>query len=553
MPERPAPVPVLVEIGERLVPPADGARSGAELLNARVLRELERLMPILGVPGEIELEIAVLPGGDDDDLRMHVHGRVCRYPTELMSRVWSTLSGGWLAPVGAHRPAHSTALAGDVVATVCREILARRPSVLLGEAQSAAYVAGTAAEPLDAAWVRGTLARVLDARIALDDCDTITTLLAEQEAKLHRNAAEVLIERVRPSEVVVLVHREYLRALTEWQDGGADVLGDVRKRIERELGVAVPEIAFAEGRLLPERGIAFMVGDLETLTWIGLPADRCLVGDSVRTLALLEIEGEPALHPVTEVDCAVVPLAERATAKEYHIPTWGPDEYLGLCLEATLREHAACLVDAATVRARIEGLAGWATSTAVLARRLPAGRVVRLMRALLSERVSVSDFPALIEVLAEQEEELIAIVDDGIWSDRADDVQEVRDLSAAAAARRRLARQVAAGAVQHGFPGTISAVVLDSRLHQTACDAADQGDALSGGDDERLNASVAACLGAWPGDGWPVLLTNAKVRGAVRAALEPQFPDLSVIAFEELPFDVELELAGEIRPPVDPP
>ena len=184
----------------------------------------------------------------------------------------------------------------------------------------------------------------------------------------------------------------------------------------------------------------------------------------------------------------------------------------------------------------------------MLGRRLPVGRVVRLMRSLLAERVSVSDLPTLIEVLAEQAEELWAIDDDGIWSDRADLVQEGRDRSATAAARRRLGRQVAAGVAQHGVPGTITAVVLEQRLHQATCDAADHKEPLSRDDDELLNASVAECLGSWSGDRLPVLLTNANVRSALRAALEPQFPDLPVIAFEGLPFDVELELAGEVRP-----
>ena len=192
MPDRPALVPVALELSERLLPPPDAGRSGVDVLRERVHRELVRLMRILGVPGEIELTIDLAPGGGED-LRLRVHGRECRYPAELMSRVWSTLSGGWLAPAGEHRSDRQTVLAGDVVATVCREILVRRPSVLLSDAQAVSYVAGSAVAESDPRWVRGTLARVLDARIAIDDREAITTALAEQQAKLYRNAAEVII------------------------------------------------------------------------------------------------------------------------------------------------------------------------------------------------------------------------------------------------------------------------------------------------------------------------------------------------------------------------
>jgi flagellar biosynthesis component FlhA len=170
------------------------------------------------------------------------------------------------------------------------------------------------------------------------------------------------------------------------------------------------------------------------------------------------------------------------------------------------------------------------------------------MRSLLAEQVSVSDFATLIEVLAEQSVELQEKVDDGIWSDRADSVQEGRDRVATAAARRRLSRQVAAKVVHEGVEPSMPAVVLDPGLYQAISARAEETEPVSPDDDERLNASVAAYLAEWPGDRWPALLTNARIRGAVSAALAPQFPGLAVVAYEEIPVDVALDLVGEVNP-----
>ena len=545
------PVPVRIEVDPLLVPRPGRQQSGLERLHAKVGAELRRLMRILGVPGTLDLDVRPSGAG----LRMWVHDRECRYPPELLSRVWSTLDDGWLARASRQSlpdlAVDATARRARFVAVVCREIVARRPSVLLTAPQAARYVERTPASGLEPEWVLGTLTRVLDARITIGDRGVICPLLAEQQGKLCRNAAEVLIERLRPEVLTVLVHHEYLRELTSAQSSGAaSVVDDVRSRVQKDLGIAPPRVVFAEDAKLPARGVAFVVNDLETLTWIGLPADTCIVGDAVETLTALGIaDGRPALHPVTEVDCTVIPLELRDTVAEYFIPTWGPDEYLGLCLEATMHEYASCLIDSGTVRSRLTALEAIGSACVVLGRRLPKGRIVRLMRSLLAEEVSVSDFPALIEVLAEQDVEIKAKADDEIWSATADTEHERRDRAANAAARRRLSRQVGAKVVSDGIRHAVTAVVLDARLNQAFAAATDPTEPLAPDEEELLNASVAAYLDGWQGDRWPALLTNAKVRNAVHAALAPQFPGLPVVAYEELPVDVDLQLLAPIVPP----
>jgi hypothetical protein len=544
-----ASIPVRLEISPALVPHDTASRSGIERLAARVRRELAQVARGLGVVGTVE--VTVVPStADGTALRLFIHDVECRYPEETISRVWSSQNGRVLAPAERRTAPHGARgpRTMDLVAGVCRGIVARRPSRLLATGPAARYVRGTAAARVDPEWVLGTLTRVLDARLAITDRETVTALLAELEGKLCRQAAETIIERLRPTVVTVFVRREYLRELTTGAGENGDVLDDVRKRIEEDLGVAIPELRFVDDPSLHPRGVAFKVNDLTTLAWIGLPADMCLVGDSFETVRALGLPAEPALHPISERDSAVIPRARHADAASFHLRTWLPLDYLGLCLEATLRRHAACLIDSRVVQARLEWLELAGSSCAALGRRLPVGRIVRVMRALLDEGVSVSDFPGLIEVLVNQYERLqdVPAAGDPVWGNDADDVLEARDAEALAAARRRLARQVAANVVTDPVTQTVTAIVLDERLQQSLASACAAGEALPADDAVLVNSSVRGALGRWPRTHWPAMLTTTDLRGMLRQSLAAEFPDLSVVAFEELPVDVQIDIAATV-------
>ena len=544
-----ASIPVQLVVPGFLLPPERRGRTGAEQVASRVRRELTSLARGLGVPGTVEVALEPASG---NTLALSVHGVECRYPRETVSRVWSTCEGRVLtrapraveAGISQHRAGPA-----DVMAGVCREIVMRRPSVLLERPQVSRYVRGTAAAHLDADWVLGALRRVLDARIAIAGRETVIAVLAAAEGRLCRQAAETLIARLRAPEIVVLVHREYLRAITEDADAEVEnVVGLARDRLDESLGVAMPALRFAEDRSLHPRALSFKVNDVASLPWIGLEPGSCLVNESVDTLAELGVSAEPAANPVSELDNAIVPLGLRGDVEKFHMRSWTPLEYLGLCLEATLRRHAACLVDTETIRRRLDELGWQGSAYEDFGRRLPAGRLLRVMRALLDEGVSVSDFPGIIEVVTYQHEQFrqAAAQSDPIWSDEADVVADRRDAEAVAAARRRLGRQVAAKVTSDAPGQPMTAAVLDDGLHQMVAAARAVKEPLAPEDADLLIRSVRAALTSWPGSRWPALLTTTEVRGTLRDALAEEFRDLSVVAYEELPADVSIDVAGTI-------
>jgi FHIPEP family len=548
-----SPIPVGVSIDHRFVPRDRDGRPGTERLASAVRRELSKLIGGLGIPGRLQVTVASFDGSEaapHDALALNVHGQRVRYPPELLSRVWSTLHERVLDRTDPHeldspRVANGTLVARAVCMT-CAQVLGTRPSVLLSDELAFRYAAETPAATLEPAWLREALGAVVDARIAIRDTERVTRLLADLEGTLARDAAEAVIAAQRSRQVVIAIRRAHLRELTSAPADEAFSLADVRTRIAQDLGIALPGFAFVDDPRMAPFGFSFRINDVETLPWIGLPPDRILVDEEPATLEVLGFAGASALHPVTERDNTVVDLGQRDALTAYHVTTWGPMEYLALCLESAVRRFAACLVDEETVRRRLEILQH--TGSATTRTSMPPRRVARVMRALLAERVSVSNMPGILEALAEQEE----IVSDEA---RASDTLNAGSVSwrraeesrLVAGVRERLFRQVAAAVVPDGLEPRIPVLVLDEQLHQAVASHGQSNQPLPAEDVEAVNRAVRAALGEWTGPRWPALLTIGRLRADLRAALYQEFPALAVVAYEELPVDVTIDFVGSIE------
>src|SRR3954451_11576513 len=193
-----SPISVQLVADETLVPPEARAEMAAAVRDG-----FESVRECLAIPGAVNASVTFGPcdsAQPQDRLQVIVDGTPCRYPQEIFSRVLAVphsriLVGPeegdvWLSELGAGLASDAMSI---LVATICREIAASRPSVLLHTPQAAAYVTGTEAAGLDAEWVRAVLAPVVDARIALTDNARVAMLLNAYEGHLPADAAEVII------------------------------------------------------------------------------------------------------------------------------------------------------------------------------------------------------------------------------------------------------------------------------------------------------------------------------------------------------------------------
>jgi hypothetical protein len=146
-------VPVMLQLHPTLAGVLTDGTGGrlAELVGQR----LDQLLTTLGIPGGTVVTLGPQAPGltTARPLRLSVHGQVCRYPPELLRVTWEHVHGEHLV-AGADlldRLAEDGERLPEVLALAGVEAVKLRPSVLLSEAQAAAWASAAAATSIPTA------------------------------------------------------------------------------------------------------------------------------------------------------------------------------------------------------------------------------------------------------------------------------------------------------------------------------------------------------------------------------------------------------------------
>jgi type III secretion protein V len=298
----------------------------------------------------------------------------------------------------------------------------------------------------------------------------------------------------------------------------------LRDALWREMGVRLPPLAVAPGALAPGRWrlavdeVPLAAGRAEP----GLVLALAPPGD----LALAGIEGSPARHPRSGAPALAVDaaLSERAAALG---PVLAPLDRVAAGAAAALCRGAHLLLD---VEAAQDLLAALEQRFPALAReasrQLPPALLAEVLRRLLEEGVPLRGLRAAVQ----------AALEAGGAARPAAELAE--------ACRRALGRQLAHRLAPDG---PLEALLLDPSAEARFRQALAGGPPLEPGQATALLDGLAAALG--PGPRPPVLLAGAPVRRAVRDLVAPRFPDLRVLAYEELPPDWPVAPRGRVAGP----
>jgi len=555
-------------------------RVGHDAFTNDVARRTEALIDRLGLTSGVE--VRVVPDGRRAVV-LRANGNLLSYPPSFLTRLWfgiappelrgaalgaaasSGLHGAWLADCAEHFLARDErrgyAAVAQLVARLVLEVLALRPSALLAPQDAADLVGvgegGTRLSPMDAAKVLGGL---VDLGVGLRDRDLVLRTVHSTLAA-GRSAADVLEEvfvRVRARSLEVQVDpATYAQLTTSSVPEPRLEVDDPRVKLEvrevvtavydhrlQELGVrlplmfvrmdafALPEIRVrANTRISPSIpipssdrvAVAAPPAELEPLGIHALPLVDAFTGHefssvSREDLRRLERAGHTAVPPLAYAAAAfaraVTPLAHRMVSLDE------VEDDL-----ATLEADLPTLVHAAL-------------------RQYGIGGITRLLRALVREQVSIRDLRRILNAMmafadTTPTDRRALFVEDPLPSaDGADmpDWLSWVDPQLLAFVRAELGDRVChdSGLAFHDAP-VVAVHETDPAFEELVerLLASDEGDTK-----DVLVAEIREHV--WRGLGKsalrePVLVTSARVRLAVRRAIEAELPAAHVLARAEIP------------------
>ena len=318
---------------------------------------------------------------------------------------------------------------------------------------------------------------------------------------------------------------------------GGDLLArvtGVRKTLAREKGIVVPPISVRDNLELEANDYRFLLRGRPVARGSLVPGRFLamnVAGSNVR------LRGQPTREPVFNLEATWIDEGEKKTAELNNYTVVDPSSVLITHLSETLKQHAHLLLGRQDVQALVDHLK--TTHAALIAELLPdlvnLGIIQRVLQNLLRENIAILNLPLILE----------GIADFASLSKNPDDLSEL--------VRRRLGLYFVSDL--EARPGVIRAFTLDPRLeqvlggkiHRTPTEVGLSLDPATGRHLlEELNRRTTEMAASGQS---VVLVVSTEVRLPIKRFLEPSFPRLAVLAFQELPAATEIENAGIVPAP----
>ncbi len=327
-----------------------------------------------------------------------------------------------------------------------------------------------------------------------------------------------------------------LLPLAEARNGGdllARVTG-VRKTLAREKGIVVPPVSVRDNLELEANDYRFLLRGKPVARGTILPGRLLAMNVAGSTIRL---RGQPTREPVFNLDATWIDEGERKTAELNNYTVVDPSSVLITHLSETLKANSHLLLGRQDVSALVDHIKG--SHAALIAELLPdlvnLGIIQRVLQNLLREGIAIINLPIILE----------GIADFATLSKNPDDLSEL--------VRRRLGLYFVPELESR--PGVLRAVTFDPRFEQALGtkvhrSPTDVGLALDPATGRHLIDELNRKIAQLTASGSPaVIVVSTENRLPVRRFLEPSFPRLTVLSYQELPSATEIENAGIIPLP----
>jgi flagellar biosynthesis protein FlhA len=346
------------------------------------------------------------------------------------------------------------------------------------------------------------------------------------------------VEAALPLDVLALeVGYELIPAIDVSMGGTLlERIGALRRQFATDLGIVIPPVRIRDNLQLEPGTYRFLLLGTEIARG-KTRGGRLLAMDSSGVAPT--IDGEATTDPAFGTPARWIPQRDRELAEALGYTVVDHATVVATHLGEIIRTHAHQLVGRAELQHLFDVFSKTTPKLAedLVPNLLSLGDVLKVVRNLLKEGISVRDLRTIIEALIEV-------------SPATKDSEQLTEI-----ARQRLSRQITASF--KGPDGVLGALILDPQIEEMFRRslreiATGTGGALDPEEMRRVGLGLEKAVGRQTSLGrTPVLVTSPDLRRYVRAFAERRCPSLTVLSFREIEPSVTIRPVETVSPQKD--
>ena len=302
-----------------------------------------------------------------------------------------------------------------------------------------------------------------------------------------------------------------------------------------ELGVILPEILIDADETLGRDEFRVQINDLRLLPQIGLKPNQLLVNDTPDRLVLIGIKGESAINPANNSDCGKFVYSTEAfeRCEKAGLTTWDPMSYIILALSSEIRRNISaflnsCLVDYYIVQLESD----FPDLINEVRKKLDVLESTTVLRTLLNEQVSIRNMKTFFETMLTNQ-----LASQFTHNENHKSIEDITNH-----VRVALSRQISSMHTQRGR--VLTSYILDQEIEDMIIST----DIPISEKRNLLLRSLSPEIGGLPPiSSKLVILTTMDARAKLQQLIEHEFPQISVLCYQELCPDMNIQPLGKIK------
>ena len=310
-------------------------------------------------------------------------------------------------------------------------------------------------------------------------------------------------------------------------------LPKLRSAIYYDLGVMLPSVHVSGDVPLEETQYFIAVKEIP-IVYGSLRPDCVYVNDSAENVQVFGLDGEDVRNPADLRPGCWIPASQKDLAELAGLKVWQPEEVIILHLSRIMRRYAHEFVGIQETQSYLDFAARGVPKLVeeVVPKTLSVAQVNDVLQRLVQEGISIRDLKSILEALSE-------------WGRVEKDATQLTEYVRAAMRRYISFRyagvretlfvhmldpeieDVIRGAIRRTSTGTF--LSLDPNIAHDILEAIRR-------EIEQLPATAQK----------PVIITDSEVRRFVRKLVELEFPELTVLSYQELAAELNIQPVGRI-------